>query len=325
VDHVNRNVDLVAIAHRLVNKHLAIRSHEEVLIVVDPASQMEMAYALAGQIQAVGAEWNIAMMPARDAANAIHMTNFINTGLQAVDVIIGLTRASGAPCYSLHVREGYRSKRLRSMSMVFRTLDHFTKGGALADYDAIAVTARELHRIWTSSNEIRVSTGLGTDLVAPVHSEFVHIEDGFVTEPGHEGAFSDGEVYQHIVGDLAEGRVVVDGPMYYFGVPHDPVELIVERGRVTEIVSTGNGAAEFRRVMESVRDANNLAEIAIGLNPASLRNGDFEEEKKALGNIHVAVGKAPDVPCPVHMDLVIHEATVTLDDRVVLDAGILRV
>lgn len=322
---MNRSIDLIAVAHRLVTQHLAIRANEEVLIVVDPESQIEMAYALAGQVQAVGAEWNISIMPSRDAANAINMTKFINEGLKAVDVIIGLTRASGAPCYSLHVREGYRSKRLRSMSMVFRTLDHFTKGGALADYEQIAANAKRLHSRWISSKTVRVVTSLGTNLEAPVHPEYVHIEDGFVTEPGHEGAFSDGEVYQHLVGEHANGTVVIDGPMYYFGVPQDPVTLHVENGRVVRIDTTGPGASDFRNVVNTVPDADNLAEIAVGLNPKSLKNGDFEEEKKALGNVHVAVGKAPDVPCLVHMDLVLRNAMVYLDDMLVLEESTLRV
>lgn len=319
---MNRSVDLVSTAHRLVNRHLAIQPHEQVLIVVDTASQLEMAYALAGQAQAVGAEWNITMMPARDVHNAIHMTKFINTGLEAVDVIIGLTRASGAPCYSVHVREGtFDKKRLRSMSMVFRTLDHFTKGGALADYDLIARNAKILHALWQGSKTIHVTTALGTDLTAPVHPKYVQIEDGFVTEPGRSGAFSDGEVFQHIIGDGATGTVVIDGPMYYFGEPAEPVRLTLEAGRVVDVQAKGRAANQLKEIIETVPDANNFAEIAIGLNPASLKNGDFEEEKKALGNIHVAVGKSPEVPCAVHMDLIMRNPSVSFDGKQVVSEG----
>ena len=64
----------------------------------------------------------------------------------------------------------------------------------------------------------------------------------------------------------------------------------------------------------------------IGLNPASRRNGDFEEEKKARGCVHVAIGDnifyGGTVQCQVHMDMVLYDPTVHLDDQVVVANGV---
>ena len=68
----------------------------------------------------------------------------------------------------------------------------------------------------------------------------------------------------------------------------------------------------------SVKNADIFAEIAIGLNPNFLINGDFEEEKKALGNVHFALGKTPVVYSAIHMDLIMREGTVKIDDKIVL-------
>ena len=61
------------------------------------------------------------------------------------------------------------------------------------------------------------------------------------------------------------------------------------------------------------------------LNPMCRRNGDFEEEKKARGLVHVAIGDnvfyGGDVECAVHMDMVLYSPTVSLDQRRVVENG----
>ena len=90
-------------------------------------------------------------------------------------------------------------------------------------------------------------------------------------------------------------------------------------------VEGGARAERLREIVESVADADNIAEIGIGLNAACRRNGDFEEEKKARGLVHVAIGDnvfyGGRVECAVHMDMVLYEPTVWLDDRAVVRAG----
>ncbi len=132
------------------------------------------------------------------------------------------------------------------------------------------------------------------------------VECGFATEPGQEAAFSDGEVSQMPRAGAAEGVVVVDGP----------IGISVCR------------AAELREIVQTIPAADDIAEIGSGLNPACRRNGDFEEEKKARGLVHVAIGDnvfyGGKVESPVHMDMVLYEPTVMLDDRTVVQEGAVR-
>ena len=85
---------------------------------------------------------------------------------------------------------------------------------------------------------------------------------------------------------------------------------------------------ELRQIVSSIDNANNIAEIGIGLNAACRQNGDFEEEKKGRGNVHVAIGDnvfyGGDVHSPVHMDMVLYRPTVRLDDRVIVEDGVVH-
>ncbi|MCP5097338.1 MAG: aminopeptidase [Chloroflexi bacterium] len=206
-----------------------------------------------------------------------------------------------------------------------RTLENFTEGGARADYDALYAEGKQLATIWQEATYIHLTTAAGTDLRAPIAGEHVFIECGFATEPGLEAAFSDGEVSQMPQVNTAAGVLVIDGPIAHIGQPDSPITLQVQKGRVISVSGECRQADELRHIITSIKDADNIAEIGIGLNDACRRNGDFEEEKKGRGNVHVAIGDnvfyGGAVRCAVHMDMVIYQPTVYLDDRIIVDAG----
>jgi len=155
--------------------------------------------------------------------------------------------------------------------------------------------------------------------------EDVVIECGFATQPGQEAAFSDGEVSSRPHEGQADGVIVVDGPIAHLGVPDSPIRLQVERGKITSVEGDSRQADELRQIVETIDNADNIAEFGIGLNPASRRNGDFEEEKKARGLAHIALGDnifyGGTTQCAVHMDMVLYHPTVHFDDRLVVEAG----
>lgn len=316
-------------ADLIVRRLLAVKPGEQVAIVCDPQSEMLMAHALAGITESVGGEYTIMMQPTRTTDRKNELSPPIVHALEGADCLIGLTGSGGAPTYSGAVRRLFDEKRLRAISMVMRTLENFTEGGARADYDALYEDGKRLAAVWGDAERIHVTTPAGTDLRAPISGERVFIECGFATEPGDEAAFSDGEVSQMPRVDCAEGVVVVDGPIAHIGVPDEPITLRVSGGRVTSVEGTSRQAAELRHIIDTIPRADNIAEIGIGLNPACRRNGDFEEEKKARGLVHVAIGDnvfyGGDVQCAVHMDMVQYAPTVRLDDRVVVEAGVVGV
>jgi leucyl aminopeptidase (aminopeptidase T) len=320
-----RSIDITRSADLIIRRLLAVKPGEQVAIVCDPHSEISMAYALAGAVESVEGEYTILMMPTRNTERKNDLTPVIEKGLTAADCLIGLTGSCGAPTYSSAVKALYNAKKIRTISMVMRSLDNFTSGGALADYDSLYEDGKRLAAIWETAEYIHITSLAGTDLKAPIAGEKVIIECGFATEPGLEAAFSDGEVSQMPRENTAEGVIVIDGPIAHIGQPDCPITLKVEKGRVVSIDGECWQAEELRRIIEDIENADNIAEIGIGLNPMCRRNGDFEEEKKARGNVHIAIGDnvfyGGTIRCAVHMDMVIHSSRVTLDRSLVVDLG----
>lgn len=321
-------IDVTATADLIVGELLAVKAGEHVALVCDPLSEEPMVRSLARSIEVVGGEFMVFVMPARGEDRKNELTRPIEKGLEGADCLIGLTRSCGAPTYSRAVRRLLDARQLRSISMVMRDMGNFTSGGATANYAVLHDEGEALAAIWRQAERIRVTTPAGTDLEAPIAGETVFVECGYATQPGQEAAFSDGEVSQMPRVNTAEGVVVVDGPIAHIGLPASPIELQVRRGRVTEVAGDCAEAGELRRIIETIHDADNIAEIGIGLNPECRRNGDFEEEKKARGLVHVAIGDnvfyGGEVECAVHMDMVLYRPTVFLDERRVVDDGVVE-
>ncbi len=319
----------VAESARLVGRELlAIKPGENVAIVVDDHSAMEMVRALADVAASAGSEWTILHQPSRPPERKNQLSPMIEAAFEKTDVLISLTGSGGAPAYAARVKELLEAKRIRTMSMVMRALSNFTSGGALADYRALHAEGRSLAAIWAAGHRMRITTAAGTDIEAPIGSDTVVVECGYATEPGTNAAFSDGEVSSRPLEGKAEGVIAIDGPGTGIARPATPIRVEVRGGRAVSVSGDGAEAAHLRHIVETVPDADNIAEFGIGLNAACLRNGSFQEEKKARGNVHIAFGDniyyGGTVRCPVHLDMVIYRPTVRLDGRVLVEDGAVR-
>jgi len=95
-------------------------------------------------------------------------------------------------------------------------------------------------------------------------------------------------------------------------------------GRILKI-NGGKTAKKLKNIISSVPDSDIVAEIAIGLNEKSLQNGDFKEEKKKLGNVHLAIGDnifyGGSNKCSIHIDMIIYKASIKFDNNIFLDKG----
>jgi hypothetical protein len=322
---VDYSIDLATSSRKVVDELLAVKPGERVALVTDAMTPRELTSALAGAVKAAQGEYTILEMPLRELARNNELTDVVAHGLEGADCMIGLTAASGAPTYSGVTKRLLDERRLRVISMVMRPLETLTGGGALADYKALRVEGERLAALWRASKEIHLRSQAGTDLHADLTGVDVIVECGYADQPGLEAAFSDGEVSSRPREGTARGTLVVDGPIAHLGTPASPVALTIKNGLVEMVEGSDRVAVALREIILNVENARNIAEIGIGLNGSCRRNGLFEEEKKARGNIHVAIGDnifyGGTVASPVHIDMVAYDMTVAFDTTVAVQIG----
>lgn len=315
----NRIIECVERADYLLSNLMGVKAGEEVLIAIDPQTDMRMANALAAAALRCGAEYNITIMPIRGKEKATIFPKTLELAMEACDVFIGMTTASGAAIYNNRLKELVDNKTLRECSICLRNIDNFTRGGALADYEKIYADGKKMQEIWRGKKKAHITSPAGTDLYMDMNQMEPIIECGIAREPGDAMAWSDGEVSLGPVIGSTHGTLVVDGPICYYGCPTVPVELRIEDGHIVDVLGGDPKICkEIRRQIEEVKDSDNIAEIGLGLNPSCLFNGDFEEEKKARGTCHIAMGNGYYYGQParstVHIDMVIYNPTVVFDD-----------
>ena len=131
-----------------------------------------------------------------------------------------------------------------------------------------------------------------------------------------------------------------------------PITCKIENGYVTDI----KGGAEARRLLKTIteaetrpftlekekklpagqaavykRNARNIGELGIGLNPAAQITGNMLEDEKAFNTCHFAIGENydNDAPALIHLDGVVRSPTITViyaDDtsKVILNNGVIQ-
>lgn len=316
----NKMLDLQRVCNAIVKINLAVQEGEEVFIVADSHTDMRIAYAFANAATDCGAEYTLAIMPARVKKDNRLMTTtaVIAEGAKKADVYIALSKANQASIMDSRIVEQIKQKRFRNCCLTGRDIDNLIMGGALADYESLNQQGIRLKKEWDTHRTFKMKSPAGTYITGELNDADSIIGCGIAREPGSDMAFADGEVSSSPKKGTVNGVIVIDGPIYSFGMPVKPVKMTVKNSRVIS-VDDGDPAivAGLRKMFSEVENSDYIAEIAIGLNPMSLMNGDFMEEKKAYGNMHVALGDntyfGGDVVCGVHIDMVIKGGTMLMD------------
>ena len=101
----NRIIECIERAHYILSNLMAVKPGEEVLIAIDPQTDMRMANAMAAAALMCGAEYNVSMMPIRGKDKATIFPKTLELAMEACDVFVGMTTASGADVYKRQVSE----------------------------------------------------------------------------------------------------------------------------------------------------------------------------------------------------------------------------
>ncbi len=180
----NRIIECMERAHYILGNLMAVKPGEEVLIVTDPQTDERMTQAMAAAANDLGAEWGVYMMPIRGKDKATIFPKSLELGMDACDVFVGMTTASGAAIYNNHLKELINQKKLREVSICLRSIDNFTRGGALADYEQVYKDGEALQAVWRGKKTAHITTPAGTDLYMDMNPMEPIIECGIARNPG---------------------------------------------------------------------------------------------------------------------------------------------
>ena len=210
---------------------------------------------------------------------------------------------------------------------------------AAIDYKELGERCKKLGEVFEGAVKVFVTAPGGTDIMIPINGRKLMADDGNFTKPGTGGNIPAGEVFISPVVGGSEGVIVYDGSMTFAdgdSILETPITCKLENGFVKEI----DGGAEAKRLLKTIteaeqravqyekekklpegqgavykKNARNIGELGIGLNPAAQITGNMLEDEKAFHTCHFAIGENydNDAPSLIHLDGVVRDPTITIE------------
>ena len=203
-------------------------------------------------------------------------------------------------------------------------------GAVYADFAALSPRIEAIAGLVTKSSRMRLTSKAGTDITVSTVGRPGRALTGLAVTPGTFGAPPCLEAGVIPVRGTANGKVVVDAYCVGIGLISEPFEVIFENGRAVSISGSAQGA-QLQQILEAANEfAFDACEIGIGLNDRARMIDNVTSAEACYGTAHVAVGTTPADPgieivhAGLHIDMVFHEPTITIDDETVMVDGVLE-
>jgi leucyl aminopeptidase (aminopeptidase T) len=234
----------------------------------------------------------------------------------------------------------YGEKNCRAFWSPSTNIDSFVRT-VLIDYDELKRRCAGIKKILDRAVSLRVSAPGGTDARFGLRNRLAFSDDGDFSQGGSGGNLPAGETFISPENGTAQGLIVFDGSISLHKgdiVIREPIRCVLENGFVRDIT----GAEEAQALRQTVemaernaldmekagklpagqgkvyaRNARNIGEIGIGLNPAARITGSMLEDEKAFHTCHFAVGLNydRDAPALIHLDGLVKNPTIAAYDE----------
>jgi leucyl aminopeptidase (aminopeptidase T) len=313
---------MALVADKLLGQVLGVRPGERVCLVRDSDASGPLAETLIRAAQKAGTD-PVSLMMSPRACNGAELPEPVAGAFLHADVIINLARTGLAHtrAATAALRTGARLGNLRSFED--GVLD---SPGVLADYALVKRNALAMDVLLENATEVHLATADGTDLTMQLCGREGRAQTGFATAPGSFSGLPDGESTVAPLEGTTQGRLVSPYTLDKIGLVDEPFVLEIQNGWIGR-VEGGKQAQALRRLLESADEnaRRAVSQFALGMNPDCRLVPSMREVSKKLGTVHVALGDnitlGGTVQSDVHLDIVILNATVSLDGRVVLQGG----
>ncbi|MFP4544154.1 MAG: aminopeptidase [Candidatus Kapaibacterium sp.] len=294
---------------------------EETLLVISDENMREIGLALYESGQKLGGEAYYFEMPVGKVSGE-EPPEPVGEMMKTVDVVVIPTTHS----YT-HTKARRQATKLgvRVGTMPGITPDTMVRCFN-ADYERIVETTDKLTELLRRTNEVHVTTDLGTDITISLRGRRVVGSSGVMRKIASSGNLPSGEVSFAPIEDKTNGIIVFDGAMGGMATIENPVTVEIEDGKAVKFSGSGGEARVLSRLINRYGDYGKvLAEYGIGTNYKAEITGEILEDQKILGMSHFGFGNnlmlGGKNKVPIHIDGVVKDATVYADGKLIVDRG----
>jgi leucyl aminopeptidase (aminopeptidase T) len=307
--------DLDRAIETVLRRCLAVTAGEELLVIADPGNAA-LGHAFIDAGRALDADPVLVVLPPR-AARGTEPPRSVAAAFAACDVFVApcLPSLSHTVARRTATEKGIRGATLPGVSeeMLARLMS--------VEFEAMAARCAAVAELLSGADEAHVTCPRGTDLRLDLRGRTGIADDGDLTHTGAFGNLPCGEGFISPLG--GEGTAVVSS-LALLGLVDEPVTVTVRDGAIAD--ASGAAGAKLIEMLTAHGEAGrNLAELGVGTNDRATLSGNILEDEKLLGSVHVAFGASASiggtVTVPVHLDVLVLDATLTVGSTTVLDAG----
>jgi leucyl aminopeptidase (aminopeptidase T) len=292
----------------VIEKCMGIKEHEKVLIITDSFAE-RIGQALYSQSAKITETIMVKMPETR--LDGQEPAKEIADLMKKFDVVLCPTRHS---LTHTRARKAATAKGARIATLPGITEEMFLRAVDI-DYDEIRKRCGKVSDALSKSSKVRILTRSGTDFHLEIAGSKVIEDNGSYTRPKDYGNLPAGEVF--LAPKDSAGIFVID---HLKGLCGPKTKVSVRNNTAQEIFDKN-----LRELVWKYKNARNIAEFGIGVNPKAVLSGSTLEDEKVLGTCHIAFGSNFDfggkVKSEVHWDAILLKPTVYFDDRKIMDEG----
>lgn len=308
----------------VLDRCLAVRPGEQVLMLTDDGTDPEVVAGLVAGIESRSGVALVSRMPV-PALPGSEPPSTVAAAMREAGAVIELTSLFIGSSLARRVAT---QMGVRYLAMPGVRLETFRDDGPLAvDFDAIRSDAERVGAAWEQASTFRLTTPAGTDLRGSVEGRPGRVLHGLAREDGDYMAPPDIEAGTAPVETSSKGTVVVDADLLFMGQGPLPSPVVLRFAEGELVAVEGEEAGRLHEMLARCADdrMGNLAEVSMAFNPSGRVCGVAMETESARGTAHIALGNSiaygGAVDAVAHLDCVMRDATLELDGRPVMVAG----
>lgn len=245
------------------------------------------------------------------------------------DAVMCLTRCSLA---HTSARNALTNQGIPFLSMPDYNERMLHNPALMTDYHAALQTVKRYADLLTGGSSVRITTEMGTELFLDIRERTGNCCPGLVNREYLLGSPPDIEANVAPVEENSNGILVIDGSItdYRLGLLKEPLRMPIKDGRIEGFDCTDPDVCLLLdRIFQTVHSdrAYYIGEFGIGFNRDAVLCGNMLIDEGAKGCVHFGMGSNWTIGgannVGFHLDFVMKNATVFVDDLIIIDNGVL--